>query len=65
VYKRQAQELVIEADIHDVQFKEIEGERFAATIRAWWSPKTHEVEFRGGQEDGRVMTVNGWPEEVP
>ena len=27
-------------------------------FRAYWSPRTHEVEFRGGPADGRVMFVS-------
>jgi len=53
----EAHVLVVEVDVHDVQFDDAEVEPFATTVRAWWSPKTHEVEFRGGQEDGTIMTV--------
>ena len=53
----EAHVLVIEADIHDVQFVDTEVGPFATTVLAHWAPKTHEVEFRGGQEDGIVMMV--------
>ena len=53
----EAHVLVIEAHVGDVQFKDIEVERFATTVRAWWAPATHEVELRGGQEDGTCVMV--------
>ena len=53
----EAHVLVIEANILDVQFKDTEVEPFATTVHAYWSPATHEVEFRGGQEAGTCMMV--------
>ena len=53
----EAHTLVIEAHVGDVQFEDTEVEMFTTTVHAHWSPKTHEVEFRGGQEDGTCMMV--------